>query len=162
MQNFIFYWGPLLPFWDIFRNLDKFRRLNNFWFFSVQNLGHTRTNCTVFLVMGVKMSKKWMSALVFFFHAPKPKPYPIVAVTHVLIKSLCHWWKLGWVEKWTSFEFHDDRTELLLLGMTLSIGAGGWLTVIKRGIISEFHTKQTLRHQNLIMIFFDFWDPVTF
>ena len=66
-----------------------------------------------------------MSALVLFFHAPKPKPYPIVAVTHVLIKSLCHWWKLGWVEKWTSFEFHDDRTELLLLRMTLSIGAGG-------------------------------------
>ena len=59
------------------------------------------------------------------FWAPKPKPYPIVAVTHVLIKSLCHWWKLGWVEKWTSFEFHDDRTELLLLRMTLSIGAGG-------------------------------------
>ena len=46
-------------------------------------------------------------------------------VTHVLIKSLCHWWKLGWVEKLTSFEFHDDRTELLLLRMTLSIGAGG-------------------------------------
>ena len=36
------------------------------------------------------------------------------------------------------------------LGWLCQLGGGvGWLAVIKRGVISEFHTKQTLRHQNL-------------
>ena len=81
---------PPLPFWDIFRDLDKFCLLNNFLFFSVQNLGHIRTNCTVFLVVGVKMSKKWMSALTLFFHAPKPKGATLTysALTHCCLVNL--------------------------------------------------------------------------
>ena len=39
-------------------------------------LGHTRTNCAVFLVVGVKMSKKWTSSLALFFYAQKSKGPP--------------------------------------------------------------------------------------
>ena len=39
-------------------------------------LGHTRTNCAVFLVVGVKMSKKWTSALAPFSMIQNPKEPP--------------------------------------------------------------------------------------
>ena len=39
--------------------------------FFCSNLGHTRTNCAVFLVVGVQMSKKWTSAVALFFLCSK-------------------------------------------------------------------------------------------
>ena len=54
MQNFFFRWAPVLPFWDILQNLDKFCLLNNFLFFSVQNLGHT---CTNYWLWGFKWAR---------------------------------------------------------------------------------------------------------
>ena len=65
--------APFYLFSDIFEILTNFVFQIILDFFSVPNLGHTCTNCTIFLVVGVKMSKKWMSALALFFYAPKPK-----------------------------------------------------------------------------------------
>ena len=63
--------APFYLFGTFSEILTNFFLLNNFWFFSVQNLGHIRNNCTVFLVVGVKMSKKLMSALALFFLCSK-------------------------------------------------------------------------------------------
>ena len=69
MQSFVFRRAPLIPFLVNFQNVGKFCLLNHF--FSVQNMGHTCTNCAVF--MWFKMRDKWTSALVLFLCFKTPK-----------------------------------------------------------------------------------------
>ena len=69
MQSFLFRRAPLIPFLVNFQNVGKFCLLNHF--FSVQNMGHTCTNCAVF--MWFKMRDKWTSALVLFLCFKTPK-----------------------------------------------------------------------------------------
>ena len=52
--------------------LREFENCLQSYSFSLQNLVHTRTNCAVFLVVGVEMGKKWTSALALFY-VSKPK-----------------------------------------------------------------------------------------
>ena len=92
MLNFIFYWGPLLPFWDIFRNLDKFCLLNNFWFFFCSKSGSYLYQFYRFPgfggpPMGVKMSRKWTSALALFFYAQKSQRATLTCSAMVLMLS---------------------------------------------------------------------------
>ena len=67
----------------------------------------------------------------------------------LLISSLIHWSKFeGGGKNLLPLNFTATERSFYL-GWLCQLREGGWLAVIKRGVISEFHTKQTLRHQNL-------------
>ena len=73
-------------FWEIFQYLGNFV----FVF-----LGHTHTNCAVFLVVGVEMGKKWMSTLALFLYAPKPLRANKPPKGHLTYSAL--FFKIPWV-----------------------------------------------------------------
>ena len=82
-QNLVFRWNPLYLFVRSSKILTIFFRPNHIIFVSVQNLGHTRTNCAVFGLWGLIWPRNG-HLLQHFFNVSKPYK---AALTHSALSS---------------------------------------------------------------------------
>ena len=60
------HWDPIQPFWEVFRNLDKFRLLNNVWCFFVRNLGPALAKCAKKMSWGGNEQERFVRFCTFF------------------------------------------------------------------------------------------------